>query len=107
MESKKTESTHRAPRKTIIAILAARSAALTFAEDFKTVSGKEYKDATVSRVEPDGIALKSKSGISKVYFVELPKGREREPFRHHADHGTNLRHASTLASSVTEPSRSH
>jgi hypothetical protein len=24
-------------------------------------------------VEPDGIVLKTKSGISKVYFVELPK----------------------------------
>jgi hypothetical protein len=61
------------PRKTIIAILATLSASLALAEDFKTVSGKEYKDATVSRVEPDGIVLKSKSGISKVYFVELPK----------------------------------
>src|SRR5262249_45993427 len=60
------------PRKTIIAILATLSASLALAEDFKTVSGKEYKDATVSRVEPDGIVLKSKSGISKVYFVELP-----------------------------------
>lgn len=58
---------------TIIAIIATLTASLTFAEDFKTVSGKEYKDATVSRVEPDGIVLKSKSGISKVYFVELPK----------------------------------
>jgi hypothetical protein len=35
--------------------------------------GKEYKDATVSRVEPDGIVLRTKFGISKVYFVELPK----------------------------------
>jgi hypothetical protein len=37
------------------------------------VYGEEYKDATVSRVEPDGIVLRTKSGISKVYFVELPK----------------------------------
>src|SRR5437868_10623157 len=44
-----------------------------FAEDFKTSDGKEYKDATVSRVEPDGIVLTSSSGISKVYFTELPK----------------------------------
>jgi hypothetical protein len=44
-----------------------------FAEDFKTVNGKEYKDATVSRVEPDGVVLKTKSGIIKVYFTELPK----------------------------------
>ena len=67
-------------------------ATVALADDFKTIRGKEYKNVTVSRVEPDGIVLKSKSGISKVYFVELPKGREREPFRQHADHGTNLRH---------------
>jgi hypothetical protein len=43
------------------------------ADDFKTINGKEYKDATVSRVEPDGIVLKTKSGIAKLYFTELPK----------------------------------
>lgn len=48
-------------------------ASIALADDFKTINGKEYKSATVSRVEPDGIVLKSKSGISKVYFVELPK----------------------------------
>jgi len=48
-------------------------ASVAFADDFKTIKGKEYKDVTVSRVEPDGIVLKGKSGISKVYFVELPK----------------------------------
>ena len=42
-----------------------------FAHDFKLVSGKEYKNVTVTRVEPDGIVLKTKSGIWKVYFVEL------------------------------------
>jgi hypothetical protein len=44
-----------------------------FAEDFKTVNGKEYKDATVMRVEPDGIVVKTSSGVTKVYFSELPK----------------------------------
>ena len=43
------------------------------ADDFKTLAGKEYKDVTVSRVEPDGIVLTGKAGISKVYFTELPK----------------------------------
>jgi len=46
---------------------------VVLADDFKLISGKEYKNVTVSRVEPDGIVLKSKSGISKVYFAELPK----------------------------------
>jgi len=58
---------------TLLAILAALSASLVLAENFKTVNGKEYKDATVIRVEGDGIVLKSKTGISKVYFIELPK----------------------------------
>src|SRR5437764_10065992 len=46
---------------------------VAFADDFKTIDGKEYKNATISRVEPDGIVLITKSGISKVYFTELPK----------------------------------
>lgn len=53
MESKKTESTHMNPWKTIIAILAALSVSLALADDFKTNSGKEYKGATVSGVEVD------------------------------------------------------
>jgi len=56
-----------------LAALATVSASLAVAEDFKTTNGKEYKNATISRVEADGIVLKSKSGISKVYFTELPK----------------------------------
>jgi hypothetical protein len=61
------------PQKTIIAILATLSASLALAEDFKTISGRVYKDATISHVEADGIVLRTKIGISKVYFVELPK----------------------------------
>src|SRR4051812_48328763 len=45
---------------------------VSLADDFKLVTGKECKNVTVSRVEPDCIVLKTKSGISKVYFVELP-----------------------------------
>ena len=61
------------PRKITIVILATLSASITLADDFKTIDGKEYKNATVSRVESDGIVLKTKSGITKVYFAELPK----------------------------------
>ena len=83
--------------KTALAILAAISASLALADDFKTINGKEYKDATITRVEGDGIVLRSKTGISKVYFTELPKDvqekfhygpampsatpREREPIK--------------------------
>src|SRR5438034_1238461 len=59
--------------KTALAISAALSASLALADDFKTIDGKEYKNAKVSRVEPDGIVLITKSGISKLYFTELPK----------------------------------
>jgi hypothetical protein len=52
---------------------AAMFASIALADDFKTINGKEYKNVTVSRVEPDGIMVASKSGILKLYFVELPK----------------------------------
>ncbi len=57
----------------MLAISATLSASVALAEDFKTVSGKVYKDATVSRIEGDGIVLKTETGISKVYFTELPQ----------------------------------
>src|ERR1700757_1883479 len=60
------------PWKTAL-IVTATSASLALGDDFKTLNGKEYKDVTVTRIEPDGILLKTKSGISKVYFTELRK----------------------------------
>jgi DNA segregation ATPase FtsK/SpoIIIE-like protein len=69
----KSESKRMNPRKVTIVILATLSMAFALADDFKTINGKEYKDATVSHVEPDGIVVKTKSGISKIYFTELPK----------------------------------
>jgi len=65
-----------------LAIFASLSASLAPADDFKTVSGKEYKNATVSRVEADGIVIRTKRGISKVYFTELPKDVQ-ERFHNH------------------------
>ena len=66
---------------TALAILAALSVSVTLAEDFKTINGREYKNATISRVESDGIVLRTKSGITKVYFAELPKDVQ-ERFHH-------------------------
>jgi hypothetical protein len=54
-------------------ILAVLFASLALSEDFKTTNGKVYKDATVSRIEGDGLVLKTETGISKVYFAELPQ----------------------------------
>src|SRR5437016_12691127 len=48
-------------------------ASVALADDFKAIDVKEYKNVTVSRVEPDCIVLISSSGISRVYFTELPK----------------------------------
>ena len=59
-------------REISVVILAVLFVSLAFSDDFKTTNGKTYKDATVSRVEADGIELKTKTGISKVYFAELP-----------------------------------
>ena len=72
--------------KTTLAVLAALSASFALADDFKTIDGKEYKNAKVRRVEPDGIVLITKSGLSKVYFVELPK-EIQERFHYDAQQG--------------------
>ena len=49
-----------------------------FGEDFKTLDGKEYNNATVSRTEPDGIVVRMTSGVVKLYFTNLPNDvRER------------------------------
>jgi hypothetical protein len=60
-------------RSATLAILAMLSTSLALADDFKTNDGKEYKSATVTRVETDGIVVRTKGGICKLYFTELPK----------------------------------
>jgi thiol-disulfide isomerase/thioredoxin len=67
----------------IITFLILCFASVALADDFKAIDGKEYKNVTVNRIEPDGIVLKSKSGISKVYFTELPK-KVQERFHYDA-----------------------
>jgi hypothetical protein len=47
-------------------------ASLAVADDFKTVNGKEYKNATVTEVEPDGIHIRFSGGVVKLGFVDLP-----------------------------------
>ena len=53
-------------------VLALATLQCALADDFKTIKGKEYKNAEVSRVEADGIVIRTKTGISKIYFIELP-----------------------------------
>ena len=67
----------------ILAFLIFCLASGALADDFRAIDGKEYKNVTVSRVEPDGIVLRTKTGISKIYFVELPK-EVQERFHYNA-----------------------
>jgi hypothetical protein len=57
--------------KTTLAVFATVCASLAVADDIKTVNGKEYKNATVSRVEPDGIMIKFSGGLVKIPFTVL------------------------------------
>jgi len=61
--------------KAALAILAALSASIALADDFKTIDGTEYKNVTVTKQEPDGITVTNKKAgvIAKLYFTELPK----------------------------------
>jgi hypothetical protein len=63
--------------KTALSIFAL-SASLALADDFKTINGKEYKNAAVTRVEPDGIVIKFHSGIAKLQFTELPSDVQKK-----------------------------
>ena len=67
----------------VVAFLVLCFTTVALADDFKLVNGKEYKNVTVNRVEPDGVVLRTKSGISKIYFVELPK-EVQERFHYNA-----------------------
>src|SRR5262245_61620164 len=53
-------------------------ASVVFADDYKTLSGKEYKNATVSRVEPDGIVIKFSGGIVKIPFADLSQDLQQK-----------------------------
>jgi len=59
------------PRSVAIFVLCFASVAL--ADDFKTLDGKEYKNATVARVEPDGLMIRFSGGLVKIPFIELPQ----------------------------------
>jgi hypothetical protein len=82
----------------LFTILLLSFAAAALSEDFKTVNGKEYKDATVTRVDPDGVVVKTNSGITKIYFTELPKDVQ-EHF--HYDSGKAASYSAEQAANYT------
>ena len=53
------------------------SVSVVLADDFKTLDGKEYKNAQVRAVELDGIVIETNAGVLKIllkiYFSELPR----------------------------------
>src|SRR5262249_12831386 len=65
-------------RKATLLILVTTSASLALADDFKTNNGKEYKNAIVTQIDADGIVVKTKTGISKLYFTELPEDVQKQ-----------------------------
>jgi hypothetical protein len=73
-----------APRSVVICLvfLGVSFASVTLSDDFKTVNGKEYKNATISRVEPDGIMIAFSGGIVKIPFTEVSK-EVQERFHYH------------------------
>src|SRR5467141_2467107 len=81
-------------------------ASVVLADDFKLVDGKEYKNVTVSRIEPDGIVLRTKSGISKVYFVELPK-EVQDRFHYNAAIAAAYQQQSTIQATAGLAGRGH
>jgi hypothetical protein len=82
----------------LFTILLLSFAAAALSEDFHTVNGKEYKDATVTRIEPDGIVVKTNSGVTKIYFTELPKDVQ-EHF--HYDSGKAASYSAEQAANYT------
>ena len=82
----------------VLTFLILCSISAAFAEDFKTVNGKEYKDATITRVEPDGIVVKTNSGVTKIYFTELPKDVQEQ---FHFDSGKAASYSAEQAANYT------
>lgn len=52
-------------------VISALLCSIVSADDFKTVDGKEYKNVTLSRVEPDGLVVFASYGIIKIPFTDL------------------------------------
>jgi len=61
-----------------LVIFTVLSASIALADDFKTLDGKEYKNAKVSRVEPDGIVITFSGGIVKIPFTKLSEELQRK-----------------------------
>ena len=61
------------PEMRIAILVTLFATAVALADDFKTTSGKEYKNATVTQVEADGIVIKTKAVFPKFILPSCPK----------------------------------
>jgi hypothetical protein len=78
-------------------ILVVCFASIALADGFKTINRKEYKNVTISRVEPDGIVVRFSSGIAKIPFTEvLKEARERFHYDAQKAAGAYAEHAGAI-----------
>ena len=63
----------RRPVAVVFLLVGALSIATDWASDIHTKDGNVYRNATVTRVEPDGIVIMTNTGVIKLNFSELPK----------------------------------
>jgi hypothetical protein len=80
--------------KTALSVFVGLSVSSALADDIKTNSGKEYKNATVTRVEPDGVMIKFSGGLVKIPFTELPKELQQ---LYHYDQAASQKYAAENA----------
>ena len=64
-----------------IVICAMLTSLYAVAADIRTTDGRAYTNAAISRVEPDGVSLRTSSGIQKVFFSEMDDS-SRAQFNH-------------------------
>lgn len=61
------------PATLLICVWLAAYAGQLSAIDFTTTAGRSFKNVTISRIEPDGIVVITRTGVIKLYFTELPQ----------------------------------
>jgi hypothetical protein len=71
---------------------------LSRGEDITTTKGETYKSVTISRTEPDGIVVVSKTGIVKLPFTELSEEVQRK-------YGYNAEKAAQYSATQSEHQR--
>lgn len=61
-----------------ILVLLVSSVSVLYAEDFVTVDGKVYKNATVAQHNPAGIVIENQDGVFQILFKDLPEATRKK-----------------------------